>query len=157
MNNNLTPETEFEKLLLSNKRIVSMINKLKNMADGNFRYLIEKGLLDDHFMKIIANDILKQLFIAEKIGPLELKLHKIDPYICVPTFELYEIDKNDDYEAFESELLDLLNEKLDYKGNLTSDFLCVNKLIIKLAEKYILESKLNKTSISDTKPKKIKV
>lgn len=152
MNNNLTPETEFEKLLLSDKRIILILERLKDIGGRDF---IDNGYVN--LSKIVANNICRELFIAEKIGPLELKLHKIDPYIRVPQVELYEIDKNNDYENFELELLNLLHEKLDDKGNLTFDSMCVNNLIIKLAEKYILESELIKASISDAKPKKIKV
>lgn len=156
MNNNLTPETEFEKLLLSDKRIISMIKNLRDMANGNFGRQIDRGF-DDYFVKMVADKIARELFIAEKIGPLELKLKKINWFVRCNEFKLYEIDKNGEYEAFESELLNLLYEKLDDKGNLASDSLYINDQIDKLTEKFILESKLNEVPFLSTKSKNIKI
>lgn len=156
MNNNLTPETEFEKILLSDKRIISIIKELRDMADGGFGRQIDRGF-DDFFVKMVADKVAMELFVAEKIGPLELKLKKMDWFVRCNEFKLYEIDKNGKYEAFEAELFNLLNTELDDKGNLTSDSFYVNNQIDRLTEKFILESKLNEVPFPSTKPNKIKI
>lgn len=149
MNNNLTPETEFEKLLLSDKRIISIVEKLKDIGGRDF---IDKGHLD--LSSIVASNIGRELFTAEKIGPLLLKLNKIDRFLQVDNLKLFEIDRNGDYEAYESELLMFLNENIDGNGELKSNVFDVNKQIVKLAEKYMLDYEL-KTKLAFSGNRKI--